>query len=68
MENKPKLKKLKLSLETIRVLHDAELNMIVGAGDTDGAGDVIAQPPATFCCGSFPVFAPRCNIPNPASF
>jgi len=68
MEDKPKLKKLKLSTETIRVLHDAEVNLIVG-GAGDGAGDdIVAQPPFSRCCGSFPVFNPTCDPVNPASF
>ncbi len=61
MIEKPKLKKLKLSVETIKRLQEAELSMVTGASET-GCGGVT---PSCCCwsnkCNSSPVHAPKCT-------
>ena len=66
MENKPKLKKLKLSKETIRSLQEAEMNLIVGGSDGGcTCNPVHTQGCWSWQCGTSPVHAPVCN-PGPS--
>jgi natural product precursor len=66
MDNKPKLKKLKLSKEMIRTLQETELSMVVGGSDSGCDGNTEHTSGCwSWECGSAPRHAPLCKQSGP---